>query len=148
MNNKLSILSFRVQVPNGTTPASPVSLKLFPQNPIVKGIKIIYSPSTVLMQDVGFRFEVGGIKIFPAMGSNDDSNFTSSPGYSAIPNSSPLELMDLDYQIPGAPYEVGFKFINANAAAAYIFGWLFTSPKINLPDLPITSDKLTKKESE
>jgi hypothetical protein len=140
------ILSFRVQVPANTLPASPMSLDLSPQLPIIKGVKIFYSPSSVLSHEVGFRIETMGGRVVPAMGSNDGATFSASPDYSPLSPLFPIELNEIDYQIPGAPYNVNLKFINSNAAAVYVFGYLIVTAKIILPALPIENDKLEKKE--
>jgi hypothetical protein len=140
------ILSFRVQVPANTTPASPVSLDLSPQQPIIKAIKIFYSPSSILSNEVGYKMETMGGRVIPAMGSNDGVTFSTSPDYSALSPLFPIELDGINHQIPGAPYNVNLKFINSNAAAVYVFGYLIVTAKIILPALPIENDKLEKKE--
>lgn len=145
LTNQYKVITGRISVPATTPAATPDSLVLTSQHPILTDLKILLAPGTILAQDVGMKIFSGGTQILPAMGSGEDSNFT--PGWMGLAPGLILDLGELNQQLPGAPYALEFQFYNANAAAAYVFIWARVSPKIELPAMPIEDDKLLKVES-
>lgn len=149
MENQFSkLLSGRAFVVKSTTPGAPVELSLNPQNEILQDFKILLQPSTILVKDFGFRVLVNGKQFFPAVGSNEvGTEFTGNvSGWSSIPTGYTLESGELNFIMDGPPYDVDFQFYNADAVNdGYVFVWMRTQPKIDLPLAPIVEDAKEKK---
>ena len=137
--NKKRLVSFRQTIPAGTPIATPVSIKAQLQNPIIESMEIFALGATI--HESGMRILVNGIETIPAMESAG-----LNPGW--IPLGANLRVEDFGFQIPGAPYNIEFQFYNLSGATPYHAGVvLVTSPKIDLPKLPIEEKTGTQVEN-
>jgi hypothetical protein len=134
----------RAFVVKSTLPSAPVELVLNSQHPILKDFNIQLSPTTILPKDFGFKILIAGLQIYPVIGSADvGAAFAGiNAGWAAIPTNQIFYSDDLDYIVPGPPYDIKFQFYNADAANdGYVFIWARVCPKVDLTPLPVTDDK-------
>jgi hypothetical protein len=135
---KKRLVSYRATVPASTPVNTPASIRAQLQNPIIESLYVYALGATI--HESGFRVLVNGFKTFPAMESGG-----LVPGW--IPLGVDLRIEGLGLQIPGAPYNIEIQFYNANGSTPYYAAVvLLTSPKIDLPLLPI--EEKTGKEKD
>lgn len=115
------------------------NITLSPDNPILLDMVIFAAPSTISPKDMGIRISTGGRIIYPAFGSADDSSFTGpAAGWGALPTSGNLSIDELNVVLEGPPYNVLIEAYNGDTATdGYVFVTARTTPKVDLPILPI-----------
>jgi hypothetical protein len=113
-------LSGRLKIPATTTPGAPYTLVMEAQARNLEWIEI-HLPQAGVLQDLGVRISTNERQIYPAMGSNTDSNFAGGKdSYGAMPTSGlPLHL-PFNQRLFGTPYRIKFEFYNDGAGTVAV----------------------------
>lgn len=139
---KKRLVSFRAKIAASTPVLTPVSVKAQFQNPIIE--KIFFFALGATIHESGFRILVNGLQIIPAPESTATPDMIGESNF--IPLGGSTQELQIDHQIPGAPYNVEIQLYNLSAGTPYYAAFEFlTVPKIELVKMPIEDDKPSKK---
>jgi len=127
-NEKIYLpLSGRLVIPATTTPDSPYRFTLQSQANTLEWIEIIL-PQTGVLQNLGVRIFGNEGALYPAMGSNADSNFASGKNsFGAMPTSGQNLILPFNRRLIGPPYNLIFEFYNDGAGTVAVNLFAITS---------------------
>lgn len=119
----MSILTFRVNVPNGTTAKNPVIHKLISGASALHSLMIWTANTNADFSECGFQLiNRLGTAIIPDIGSHDGFTYANGEdGWSPIPT-QPHPIPMFDQVLEGPPYILEFKFYNIDAASILVAG--------------------------
>lgn len=145
----MSVLTFRVNVPNGTTARNPVIHKLISGASALHSV-MIWTPQVAGMDKRGYQLvNRSGVSIIPEIGSHDAFAFgDAEDGWASVPT-QPHPIPLFDAVIEGPPYILEFRFYNIDAAAVLIGGFaIVREPMAHLAQEAMIYEFLTARAPE
>jgi len=130
-----NVIAFRVNVPDGTQAAAPLTLELQAMSSALKRVTI-FTSAGVDFSKCGFRLRNHTNRLIPDIGSDDNiGTIVANEDVWAPLTNSPIEINFDGKELIGAPYAMNLDFYNTTGAAINVGGFIVTSmPELSLRD--------------
>lgn len=142
--NSVSVLTFRVNIPDATPAITPVIISLNPPSPALHELEIYFVTVGGAAHDVnkaGWRMRNNGVLILPENGSGDDPTFAygaKETGWAGMPQTDRINLNFHGRELEGTPFNLNFEFYNVEGHAYQAIGFLtIAQPMHTIHDLVV-----------